>query len=134
MGAKMSPKRFKQYDKLYQHLRNTFYSQEADEKLIRVFAEDRLTWPYGYNQPSPDDVRDAVYLCNTAHEWQAFRVSLKGQTTKMKVARLIWRYVHNISTHHHESAEFKREVVRINNYIGALIRGGQLNVNLEIVR
>lgn len=134
MGAKMSPKRFKQFDQQFASLRNTFYSQEHLVETISRDAAEFKFWPWPYNQPSVDAVREAVYLCDSAVEWQKFRVSLKGQSTALKIARLFDRYIHNLSQRHHEDVEFKREVVRINNYIGALVRGGQLSTNLEILK
>lgn len=65
-------------------------------------------------------------------EWQEFRVSLKGQSTQMKISRLVDYYCKHgghASTHGMTDAEkFEHESVkiRVDNYIKALCRGGQL--------
>jgi hypothetical protein len=70
-------------------------------------------------------------------EWQKFRVSLKGLSTVQKIAKLEWYwfdyYLHSdevprdMRDWHGESFDITCDVcVRIDNYIKALARGGQL--------
>lgn len=84
-------------------------------------------------------IRDAVYMCDSAEEWQMFRVSLKGLTTREKLS-MLERRCHFFLTED-ETATTTYETIcdkqvsrhtiehcRIDNYIGALVRGGQLAV------
>lgn len=66
-------------------------------------------------------------------EWQVFRVSLKGKSTEDKLSEL--RRYWNANSHGHTvSLAHKRDVlqydcdicIRVDNYIKALCRGGQL--------
>lgn len=121
---------FTDFDKMFQA--NTFLEGEDREALLEA-AGAITRWEHEYFQPSPGRVQEAVYTSPTAIEWQRFRVSLKQQSTSVKLARLDARWTHNIETRHHDDPEFKLEAVRIHNYIGALKRGGYLNANLEII-
>ncbi len=74
----------------------------------------------------PNTVHYAVYEHCYAEEWQKFRVSLKGLSTKEKLFCLMFYWEDSTKTHEVE--------VRINNYIGALIRGGCLSTTFEVIR
>ena len=106
-------------------------------------------WPFGYVQPDTQHVRFCVYEHDDADRWQLFRVSMKGLSTQEKVVMLRNRFIQfncNIVDYgkllRMSSIEFEfwcdavsiREWIRINNYIGALRRGGQLNDRMEIVK
>jgi len=59
-------------------------------------------------------------------EWQKFRVSLKGEDTVAKLGALcVWQAAHKYS---------RKSVVQVENYLNALKRGGQLNVDGTIKR
>jgi hypothetical protein len=62
--------------------------------------------------------------------WQAFRISLKGTSTKTKLDRLNDWLEHEQLCKHCE--EWKQ--VQVDNYINALKRGGQLDLAGNIVR
>ena len=122
-------KEFKEFNKKYAHLIRT---DAAEDSTMRMAAELIKAWPHKVSQWNHDQVRFAVYIAPSADEWQQFRVSLKGQSTAMKLARLDLRYI--AAEHAPNQADWELEKIRIDNYIGALVRGGQLNSKLEIVR
>lgn len=121
-------KEFKHYDKKYKELVRTdeFESKELQARAKRIIGWQRavLVWPQ-------ERVRFAVYEAPGFESWQRFRVSLKGQSTGMKLLRLMDyanRALHNLQ------AQKDIERIRVDNYIGALRRGGQLDANYRIVK
>ena len=80
----------------------------------------------GYN---PQDVQR---ICVRNRKWQAFRLSLKGKSTRDKLARLAEWY-DGFWPDTQGSSKWEREV-QVGNYLGALRRGGQLNMNNEVQR
>lgn len=84
-------------------------------------------WPHEVRPYSPDEVQE---YCVRDVKWQAFRKSLKGLPTEEKLFRLnSW----------HKRTRSSLSVgritqVQIDNYINALKRGGQLNMDLEVQR
>jgi hypothetical protein len=58
-------------------------------------------------------------------EWQQFRLSLKGETTKYKLAALRLYFVEN-------AGEAVR--IRVDNYLKALARGGQIAVSTDYLQ
>lgn len=142
-------KRFKEYDIKYKQLRNTFMAYETDKLdwikqqasscsgltmlmlMIRTF--DR------------DTVHKIVYEMPCAENWQRFRVSLQGQSTALKVVRLQYRWVtmqdmvqdllnKGMFTTADADQLLYFEEVRINNYLKALRRGGQLDGQYRIIK
>lgn len=111
---------------------NTFLPSEDRDAILEA-AGATIKWEHEYFQPSAQRVQEAVYNVPSHREWQRFRVSLKGMSTRVKIARLDARWRKNIATRSSDDPEFALETVRIHNYIGALKRGGLLNDNLEIV-
>ena len=124
-------KRFKEIE---DSLDKKLCRREAEKWLTQYkskqnnILEKHNTWPRVtlWRQPGRVEVADAVYQSGDYMDWQMFRVGLKGLTTKDKL-RALWCRL----TAYEESAT---ERVRVNNYIGALKRGGQLNDKLEIAK
>lgn len=113
-------KEFKLYDKKYAHLKKgAVATPEEQEK-----AKSVTCWPAKVQQWAQEDVQRAVYTCTTAEEWQQFRVKLKAVNTKIKLLRLA-NYV--IEAARHTDVERVMRIIRVDNYIGALLRGGQLS-------
>ena len=75
------------------------------------------TWPY----PVSGMTQAEILLAVRDDNWQAFRRSLKGITTEEKLKRLLW-YRRNAS----DPGNTKAIYIRVDNYINALLRGGQL--------
>ena len=128
-------KEFKEYDRKYASYRGRFFDYEQDS-LLGIEKQAHMLRGYMYASQieywDADTIRHAVYFGKGAEEWQKFRVSLKSQSTWMKVHRLHLRYRWMMSL---DDQELKRlEKCRIDNYIGALQRGGQLNAAHGIVR
>lgn len=73
-----------------------------------------------------EEIRDAVYRHQSHESWQFFRVGLHGLSTQIKLYCLAWYWAQG-------NREWVRKI-RIDNYLGALIRGGQLNDRLEIMK
>jgi hypothetical protein len=81
--------------------------------------------------------REEIYRTVDDRGWQEFRLSLKGLPTEIKLDRL-WNYLYNnppsmTNSQELDSAFYDRSV-RVANYLAALRRGGQLNMNNEVVR
>ena len=80
-----------------------------------------LQWPYNTISLSPSEIQRAVQ----DEAWQKFRRSLKGHPTAVKLDKLYnwW------ADHPTRDGE-----VQVTNYLNALKRGGQLDMNLRVVR
>lgn len=89
--------------------------------------DQALTFPYKTYAQSV--IHECVYYAADAEAWQKFRVSLKGLTTQEKLYCLAHTWMECVDKD--LPTRFRAEV-RINNYLGALVRGGQLNGKLEI--
>lgn len=131
---------YKRYDKKYRHLAGTALKAITKEKgrIAREDIDESDHFPYADLKFSPIkpfltqvEVQTAVYGVPSSEEWQKFRVSLKGLTTKEKLYCLMWRWIHH--SHYQEPMEKYHELVRIQNYLGALVRGGQLSDDWRIV-
>lgn len=64
--------------------------------------------------------------------WQKFRLSLKGLPTKEKLHRLLDYDNETRQMQPHESQqglEFAERIIRVDNYLKALARGGQIAVS-----
>lgn len=91
---------------------------------------------------TPKHIAEAV----DNEEWQKFRVSLKGTSTRYKLVELR-AYLNTggtLATNVDEVAEYALRRVRVDNYLKALARGGQiepstayiadLNANCLVIR
>jgi hypothetical protein len=125
-------KEFKNYDELFKnnHAKTLINIERTHGKIAsddyfgkKSWAEFMPDWKYKVHSQS--EVQIAVYHAEDASDWQFFRVGLKGLATDAKLYCLAWYYAQ-------EGSITRR--IRIDNYLGALIRGGQLNDKLEIVR
>ncbi len=105
--------------------------EEAEEDAARCCITVLEKWPLAHFQPSNFVVAEAVYYAQDVAEWQCFRVSLKGLTTGYKLRNLMSRL---LVARHTERLDYDMEVIRVNNYIGALKRGGQLDKELNVVK
>lgn len=85
------------------------------------------SWPFKIDRWSPQQIAEAV----KNDEWQAFRRSLKGQTTENK---LIWLRARYAGIREKYARVPWEEKCRIDNYINALKRGGQLTVEGAVQR
>jgi hypothetical protein len=66
-------------------------------------------------------------------EWQRFRVSLKGRATNQKLQQLV-NYLVAVRPHEPgEGEEYAVRVIRVDNYLKALARGGQIKVTSDYV-
>ena len=125
-------KEFKNFDKVYAKYAGKILEGEEVSLWETKHIKHRK---YRHNLSTvfgTDKVRHAVYASETASEWQKFRVSLKGQSTELKLHRLERRYERMQAAA--DKDEFELERIRIGNYIGALRRGGQLNEDMEIMK
>lgn len=83
-------------------------------------------WPYRVSSLTRSEITEYVI----DPEWQTFRKSLKGKSTTDKLCKLAnWR-----ADHLHNGKLDRGNEVRIDNYINALLRGGQLNSELKVVK
>lgn len=82
-----------------------------------------MRWEYNIGSCSRLDV---IKYCINDYPWQQFRLTLKGRTTVYKLQQLEkWLKQHNFD---------EASKVQVDNYIGALKRGGQLSAYGEVVR
>lgn len=132
-------KEFKQFDRIVTRgeinecRKKYLYSRVGDINLLQEYNK----WPAEIEWWTHDQIRNAVYLALDHYEWQVFRVSMKGLTTQEKIFMLCqWFGDHCIDTEDKTVSDeiYKRNKCRVDNYIGALIRGGQLNTNYEVVK
>lgn len=85
-------------------------------------------WPYTVKTYSPEEVQK---YCVGDPKWQKFRRSLKGLPTTMKLDKLAeWRKGHLFIF----ETPTRESQVQVDNYVNALKRGGQLNMNCEVQR
>ena len=76
-------------------------------------------WPYVVERHTMASIRG----CVSNPEWQGFRLKLKGLPTEQKLTQLD-SYMKNEYKRSHAAGEIAR--VCVDNYINALLRGGQL--------
>lgn len=122
-------KEFKNFDKMFTK------ALIFETRVTYAALQPLMKWPYALAKDPWDHeyIRFCVYESSTSERWQLFRVSLKGLETGWKLAQLehycIKHFVGNTFWY-----EAKIEKCRIDNYIGALRRGGQLNENYEVAK
>jgi hypothetical protein len=121
-------KEFERYNRTYKHLERTdsMESLELQERAKKIIGWQRVVYTYPQER-----IRFAVYEAPGFESWQRFRVSLKGQSTGMKLLRLM--HYANAALHNLQ-AQKDIERIRVDNYIGALKRGGQLDDKYRIVK
>lgn len=124
---------YKEFDKKYaENVGMTFKNicKEMGYPAIEDYINKRSWYDFmpgwQYNIHGRDEIRDVVYRAPDAEDWQRFRVGLHGLSTQTKLYCLAWYYSSPSSTYWYK--------IRIDNYLGALIRGGQLNDKLEILK
>lgn len=120
-------KEFKAFDAKYARGCDSQLSVQELEEARRIGS-----WNLPVDSWSIAFVRNAVYEATGFEEWQKFRVSLKGQSTQVKLYRLRKRWYAMRTQFESDSAQLDVEKCRIDNYIGALKRGGQLDECLVI--
>lgn len=134
-------KEFKDFDKKYGHLKGTALKKLVEERIIsavyRSLIDQQVRWHYAgafFEGYSREDIHNAVYVGNDADYWQQYRVGMKGLSTREKlyVCAILWGvYIDDDNN----SMELRRVWrIRINNYIGALKRGGQLDSELRVIK
>ena len=106
--------------------------RECQQKLIQVSQIKR--WPYAYTSHSQQNVQYAVYHSQWSREWQIFRIALKGLTTRQKLFQLIkrWKETETVMRQTGNSEYYRTRVVQIENYVGALVRGGLLDEQAQV--
>lgn len=85
-------------------------------------------WPHRVGSYTPDEVQR---YCVQDGAWQIFRMSLKGLSTPAKLARLDARRTQHIAEY---GVMQRYAAVQIDNYINALRRGGQLDLDNKVQR
>lgn len=143
--------KFKEYDKKFSAFYNTILETDITQEQAEIINEwkyhkDIILWTRA-------QIADAVYNSKSAENWQKFRVSLKGNSTRLKLLRLQRRYESNVIRaslaveyeykfedinygwqYKGEEDEIFYEKVRIDNYIGALRRQMSLNADYCVVK
>ena len=130
----MQYKRFKEFerDPRIQQLAGSLQEQmllECEQKVEEIQAI--TCWPFAIIVHPQPTVQYAVYDSPKARDWQIFRIALKGLTTRQKLYQLRKRYREMLETIRADT--FPVEQIQIDNYIGALQRGGQLMIDGRVV-
>jgi hypothetical protein len=115
--------------------RKEFGVREADTDYW-IGVGEYNGWGRQIQSWSAAEIRLAVYFEEDAAEWQCFRVALKGLSTQQKLHMLDVRYNQYVGFGSADVSDEKRrrEHCRIDNYLGALVRGGQLTVEYKLQR
>lgn len=116
----------------------------APDLRKQLAAEGYLTeWPKGYSVQSGYNPADVQRICVQHAEWQKIRLSMKGKFTheKLRICKDWW----DMNNAHADALEelgktgeaqnlrYQTEV-QVGNYLGALRRGGQLDMNNQVRR
>lgn len=83
-------------------------------------------WPFQVITYTPALVQK---YCVENASWQEFRQSLKGLSTEVKLDKLKEYFERD-----HSNADYAATMVQVSNYINALKRGGQLDMDLRVQR
>lgn len=131
-------KRFKEYDQIFKGKTHALVKATTDSELDAAERSiDR--WVLPVTAWDRDTVAYCVYENEDHADWQQFRVSLKGMTTAQKLYMLrVYRgHMYNVKAGTIWCDRMRWTSVidcRVDNYIGALRRGGQLDENNIIVK
>jgi len=126
-------KEFKDFDRKYAGSQGTVLKPLTASQL-RI-AANIVRWGPPMRSWSAEQIRTAVYDSFDAEEWQKFRVALKGLSTQHKLFRLL-QYYSEHGQHDSVTGVVIPEHIqcRVDNYVNALKRGGQLDSEGNIVR
>lgn len=136
-------KEFQLYSRKYAKLAGTalktILTQEntPDDDRVRDVINGITEWPYMHHFTetySISLIHYAVYEAPDTEEWQKFRVSLKGLSTREKLFCLGWYWDYHVSPSILRTYTVRFELIRVNNYLGALKRSGHLDSNLKVVK
>ncbi len=126
---KPSGKKFKDYERMWPKLVGSAVLTDLEAEIASKIDK----WPHKnmFKQWTQNEVIFAVYNAPDHEAWQKLRVSLKTLPTRHKLYRLdeIWRRTVPFAT-----PTANLYWCRIDNYLGALVRGGQLTATLEVQR
>ena len=134
---------FKNYDKVYKSYENCTLTYEQNHKDFNWCEANLETkWEYPLGSYTAEEIALAVYGMHEltigdmlgAQAWQKFRVSLKGNTTSQKLYRLKFRLNRAKRMYATNQPLLRQEQIRIDNYIGALKRGGLLTLELRVIK
>lgn len=130
--------RFKEFEGLYKA------QIKAKHRMLQDLVTNNRTtverncyqWHHKIQHWAREFVLNAVYDVEDALQWQIFRAGLKGLTTQQKLFCLdLYRtYAEQAFNNSGDTAQWQIERCRVDNYIGALRRGGQLDANFRVVK
>lgn len=123
--TKQSDKLFKQFERRFSIAEINAYKQstgyftyDGKKRTHWIHELARATWAQGF-------IQFCVYHAEDADEWQKFRIALKGLNIHEKLCALELRWVCLVNMKD-GPVQCDIEQCRIDNYIGALHRGGLL--------
>lgn len=124
-------KEFKDFDKEFAMFKRTlmFWEEKIQQPWpeLAAFSHQFDSWKMPVESWTQEQVKTAVYECADSLEWQKFRVSLKGFSTREKLVRLAY--------YRQYKGLYNQVKCRVDNYIGALVRGGCLKPDTyEIIK
>ena len=138
MTTTSTSKHFKSFDKAFspeqiQACRDRYcYSLKTSPKML----DGILGWEMKLNSWDQDFVQYCVYSANDHRDWQLFRVSMKGMSTREKLFMLYNYYTETeqVSIFGKITQIYNVRKCRIDNYIGALKRAGILDDGGNIIK
>ena len=122
-------KEFKDYDKIFRNQVHPIIGELKSEGLFtEKYAKDVFDagWDIKVRIWDQAYVQECVYKMNDSSDWQLLRVSMKGLSTWLKLL-VLHRYYFN-------TAGGTIIWCRVDNYLGALRRGGQLDKDYMVVK
>jgi hypothetical protein len=133
-------KEFKDFDKLFSKHKGTAIEQQG----LVLTSADVVKFGEGWDDykwfeevrkraPSTAEIRLAVYDAVTSESWQKLRVGMKGLETWQKLA-VLHSYLDDTDEYIYGVEECRHREIRVYNYLGALVRGGQLDHGLRVNR
>lgn len=138
--------RFKEFEGLYKAQIKAKHRALQDLVANNSTTVDRnyYQWQNKVTHWAREFVLNAVYDAEDAIQWQIFRAALKGLTTQQKLfcldvyladARQVYESeIIYVDKHSEVTFQWQLERCRIDNYIGALRRGGQLDAQFRVVK
>lgn len=136
MGTKT--KRFKAFDRMFKNQLHQLIRGVPIKELAEA-AQVVKQWPDVITPWDHDTVSYCVYEAPDHDDWQLFRVSLKGLSTAEKLYMLKEYYKWQLARTapgqmNGEMRQMSVVQCRIDNYLGALRRGGQLDMENRIMK
>lgn len=120
--------------KTYEHqFKDAFRTPDEIRALDQAGSMAIEGWAHSVRCWTTEQVRYAAYSAPDFEQWQRFRISLKGLTTRAKLLCLAQRVISKVISEP-DQIVVELEWCRIDNYINSMRRGGQLDSDYKVIR